>query len=319
MGTWTREFSVGNHVVSRTTNLAAVQVPPSHVGRHRASHLLIRSLLRARLPVVGLVILLAIVLAAVCAPLIAPHDPEFGNLKQAKLPPAWQVNGDPAYPLGTDELGRDIASRVIFGARVSLLVGVTAVLIGGLLGVSLGLISGYYRGWVDDVIMRIGDIQLAFPFILFAIAVLAVLGPGLVNLIVVLGISSWVTYGRVVRSLVLTLRTTEFVDAARAIGVQDGRILLRHVLPNVLAPVIVIATFTAASTILTEAALSFLGLGVPPRVPTWGGMVASGRDTIQTGQWWMTIFPGLAIVLTVFGINVVGDWLRDYLDPRLRV
>jgi peptide/nickel transport system permease protein len=260
-----------------------------------------------------------VTLAAALAPAIAPHDPEQGDLRFAKLPPAWNSGGDPSYLLGTDQLGRDIVSRMLFGARISLLVGITVVAIAGTLGVIIGLVAGYYGGRIDDGLMRIADIQLAVPFILFAISVMAVLGPGLLNLIVVLGLSSWVSYGRVVRGTVLALRAREFVEAAQASGAGTGRILFRHILPNVVAPVLVVASFAVASAILSEAALSFLGLGVPPATPSWGGMVASGRDGIQTGQWWMATFPGLAIMLTVLGINVVGDWLRDYFDPRLRV
>ncbi|MGH2586497.1 MAG: ABC transporter permease, partial [Dehalococcoidia bacterium] len=250
---------------------------------------------------------------------IAPHDPRRGELIDSKLPPMWSSGGMRSYPLGTDMLGRDVLSRVIYGARISLAVGFTAVAIAGALGVSIGLVSGYYRGLADDVIMRLSEIQLAVPFILFAIAILAVLGPGLKNLILVLGITGWVTYARVVRGQVLSYREKEFVEAARALGAGDLRIMFRHILPNMVASLIVIASFAVAATILAEAALSFLGLGVPPATPTWGGMVADGREQILTNRWWMYLFPGLAIMLTVLAINSVGDWLRDYLDPRMRV
>ena len=279
----------------------------------------LRSLLRARLAAAGIVILGLVVAAALAAPLLAPHDPRRGELMDSKLPPMWSEGGMRSYPLGTDTLGRDILSRVIYGARISLAVGFTAVAIAGVLGVTVGLVSGYYRGRVDDVIMRLAEIQLAVPFILFAIAVLAVLGPGLKNLILVLGVTGWVTYARVVRGQVLSFREKEFVEAARALGAGDLRIMVRHILPNTFASLIVIASFAVAATILTEAALSFLGLGVPPSVPTWGGMVADGREQILTNRWWMYIFPGAAIMLIVLAINCVGDWLRDYLDPRLRV
>lgn len=287
--------------------------------RAQPMHPLLRSLRHARLALLGIAILATVMVAAATAPWITPHDPQQGDLRFAQLPPAWERGGNAAFPLGTDELGRDIASRVIYGARVSLFVGITVVLLAGVIGVTVGLVSGYYGGRIDDILMRLADIQLAVPFILFAIAVMAVLGPGLRNLIVVLGISSWVSYGRVVRGVVLSVREREFVEAARASGARTERILLRHIFPNVVAPVIVVASFAVASAILAEAALSFLGLGIPPAVPTWGGMVATGRDYIQTGQWWMTTFPGIAIMLTVLGVNVVGDWLRDYLDPRLRL
>ena len=279
----------------------------------------LRSLLRARLAAAGALILTLVVIGALAAPLLAPHDPRRGELIDSKLPPMWSPGGTSTYPLGTDTLGRDILSRVIYGARISLAVGFTAVAIAGVLGVAVGVISGYYRGLLDDVIMRLAEIQLAVPFILFAIAVLAVLGPGLKNLILVLGVTGWVTYARVVRAQVLSFREKEFVEAARALGAGDFRIMFRHILPNTFASLIVIASFAIAATILTEAALSFLGLGVPPSTPTWGGMVADGREQILTNRWWMYIFPGAAIMLTVLSINSLGDWLRDYLDPRLRV
>lgn len=279
----------------------------------------LRGLLQNRLAVVSVIILTMIVFAAVAAPLLSDQDPRKGVILASKKPPAWAADGSSANLLGTDALGRDIYTRVLHGARISLIVGITAVLIAGAIGITLGLISGYYGGRIDDVIMRVAEIQLAVPFILFAIAILAVLGQGLDKIIITLGITGWVTYGRVVRGEVLSWKETEFVEAARAIGARDLSIMVRHILPNIFASVIVIASFAVASTILAEASLSFLGLGVPPDVPTWGGMVAAGRDYILTGQWWMYTFPGVAIMLTVLGINVIGDWLRDYLDPRLNM
>ena len=280
---------------------------------------LVRSLLRARVAAGGLIVLALVVAMALAAPLLAPHNPEAGNIVDSKLPPFWVAGGVQAHPLGTDELGRDILSRVIYGSRISLLVGFTAVALAGTIGVTIGLIAGFYRGRVDDVLMRIAEIQLAVPFIVFAIAMLAVLGPGLRNIIITLGITGWVTYARVVRGQVLSIREREFVAAARVLGANDLRMMVRHILPNTVASIIIIASFAVANTILAEAALSFLGLGVPPTVPTWGGMVAAGRDQIITGNWWIYVFPGLAIMLTVLAINAVGDWLRDYLDPRLRL
>jgi peptide/nickel transport system permease protein len=279
----------------------------------------LRSLLRARLAAIGIVILAVAGASALAAPALVPHDPSRGELADSKLPPAWLEGGSATYLFGTDTLGRDILSRVIYGARISLLVGFTAVAIAGAAGVLAGLLAGYYRGWLDHVVMRFVDIQLAVPFILFALAVLAVLGPGLKNLILVLGVTGWVTYARVVRAQVLAFREREFVEAARALGAGDLRIMFRHILPNTFAALIVIASFAVAATILAEAALSFLGLGVPPATPTWGGMVADGREQILTNRWWMYVFPGAAIMLTVLSINAVGDWLRDFLDPRLRV
>jgi peptide/nickel transport system permease protein len=286
--------------------------------RRRSSRLL-RSIRARRLVIFGLVVLFLVIGGAVLAPLISPHPPRTGNVIDSKIPPVWQTQGDKRFLLGTDELGRDILTRVIYGAQISLMVGVCAVALAGAIGVSLGLISGYYPGRVDDVIMRVADIQLAMPQILLAIAILAVLGPGIQNVILTLAITNWVQYARVVRGQVLSFREREFVQAARCIGVRDVPIMFKHILPNTLASIIVIASFAVANTMLAEAALSFLGLSVGPDVPTWGGMVASGRDQIITGQWWIYTFPGLAIMLTVLGINTIGDWLRDYLDPRLRV
>jgi|TARA_B100000929_G_scaffold243331_1_gene201019 peptide/nickel transport system permease protein len=220
--------------------------------------------------------------------------------------------------LGSDVLGRDVLTRLLYGARVSLLVGIAAIGIGGTIGIVAGLLSGYFGGWVDDLIMRLGDIQLAFPFILLAIMFLVVLGSGIWNLILVLGVGQWVTYARIVRADTLSLREKEFVEAARALGDSNASIIFRTILPNILAPLTVIASFNVASVILSEAALSFLGLGVPPSVPTWGSMLAESRDTLVANKWWLAVFPGVAIVLTVLSFNILGDWLRDFLDPRLR-
>lgn len=280
---------------------------------------IVRSLLQNKLALFGVVMLFLIVVAAVGAPVLAPYNPRAGVLIDSKKPPVWAEGGSSKYILGTDALGRDILSRVLYGARISLIVGVVAVLIAGAIGIVLGLISGFYGGRIDDIIMRFADIQLAVPFILLAIAILAVLGQGLDKIILTLGVSGWVTYGRVVRGQVMSWREKDFVEAARAIGARNGAIMFKHILPNTFASIIVIASFAVASTILAEASLSFLGLGVPPDVPTWGGMVAAGRDYIITGQWWIYTFPGVAIMLTVLSINVVGDWLRDFLDPRLRL
>lgn len=280
---------------------------------------MLASLFRNKLATIGVIILILVTFAAVFAGVLTDHNPEAGLIIDSKKPPFWMEGGSTKYPLGTDPLGRDILTRILYGARISLVVGVTAVLIAGVIGIALGLVSGFYGGKIDDLIMRIADIQLAVPFILLAIAILAVLGQGLDKIIITLGISGWVTYGRVVRGQVFSWKEKEFVEAARSIGVGNTSIMFKHILPNVYASIIVIASFAVAATILAEASLSFLGLGVPPTTPTWGGMVAAGRDYIITGDWWIYTFPGVAIMLTVLGINVVGDWLRDYLDPRLRV
>jgi peptide/nickel transport system permease protein len=272
---------------------------------------------RARLAIVAGTILALVGLTALAAPWIAPYDPRDQVLERRLLPPAWQARGTWAFPLGCDHLGRDILSRLVYGSRISLLVGLTAVAISGILGVSLGLLAGYYGGRLDTVVMRLVDVQLAFPFILLAITVVAVLGAGLRNVVVVLGVAGWMVYARLVRGEVLALREREFVVAARALGVPNRTIIPRHLLPNVLTPVIVVGTFSVATNIITEASLSFLGLGVEPSIPTWGAMLADGRAYIGRA-WWLTTLPGLAILVTVLAINLLGDWLRDRFDPRLR-
>lgn len=278
----------------------------------------LRQLVRSRSAMLSLIVLALVALVALFAPLLAPHDPARVNVLITLKPPMWLPEGDPKYILGTDGLGRDVLSQLIFGARVSLLVGFTVVAFGGTLGTMLGLVAGYYGGLLDDVIMRVADIQLAFPFILLAITFLAALGPGLENLILVLAIGSWMNYARVMRSQVLSLREKEFIEASHALGISDARILFRHLLPNAITPIIVIASFSVASTIIAEASLSFLGLGVRPSTPTWGAMLANGREYI-TDAWWLVVTPGIAIMLTVLSINILGDWLRDRLDPRLRI
>lgn len=275
------------------------------------------SLLRRRGAVAGLVILVCVIGLAVSANWVSPYDPNEQMLEQRLLPPAWAEGGSARHLLGTDHLGRDILTRMVYGSRVSLTVGILAVVISGVLGIAAGLFAGYYGGRVDVAIMRCVDIQLAFPFILLALAVIGVLGPSLRNVIIVLGVGGWMVYARVVRGQVLSVREREFVDAARALGASDWRIIWLHVLPNTLAPVIVVATFAVATCIITEASLTFFGLGVEATIPTWGSMLSDGRVYMGTA-WWLTTFPGLAMMLTVLSINVVGDWLRDFIDPRLR-
>jgi peptide/nickel transport system permease protein len=267
---------------------------------------------RPRLAGVGAAILGLVVLAGLLAPFLAPFDPAAVNVVDRLKPPLAD-----GHLLGTDALGQDVLSRVIYGARVSLVVGFAAVAISGILGVTLGLVAGYYGKLVDDVIMRLADIQLAFPTIILYVAVMAVLGPGLLKLVAVIGVVGWVQYARIERSMVLATKGLDYVDAARALGVPDHRILLRHILPNTLGPITVVASFGLATTIVTEASLSFLGLGVPPSVPSWGSMLSDGRDYLRNG-WWVATFPGIAITVTVLAINLLGDWLRDELDPLLR-
>jgi peptide/nickel transport system permease protein len=285
-------------------------------GWHRA----LRTLVRAKWPILAIVILLAVSGAAALAPELAPRDPNRQNII-ARLQPPMTANrqGRIDFPLGSDALGRDVLSRLLYGARVSIVVGLAAVLIGGVLGTALGVFAGYAGGAADVVIMRAGDIQLAFPFILLAIMFLVVLGPGLANLIVVLGIGQWVTYARIARGQTLAVRQLDYVEAARAMGAGTVAIMRRTILPNITAPLIVVASFNLAGVILSEAALSFLGLGVPPTTPTWGGMLAESRDQLLAGHWWLSVLPGAAIMLTVLSCNVLGDWLRDVLDPRLQV
>jgi peptide/nickel transport system permease protein len=273
---------------------------------------------RAKWPVLALVLLLAITFAAIFGPSVAPRDPNRQNIiMRLKHPMQTDRRGQNTFLMGTDGLGRDVFSRLLYGARVSLTVGFVAVLVGGSIGTFLGLIAGYFGGWLDALIMSLADIQLAFPFILLAIMFLLVLGPGVVNLILALGLGQWVTYARIARGQTISQREKEYVEAAQALGQGHAGILVTGILPNILAPLIIIASFNVASVILAEAALSFLGLGVPPTVPSWGGMLAESRDQLLAGRWWLAVFPGAAIMLTVLSFNILGDWLRDFLDPRL--
>jgi peptide/nickel transport system permease protein len=279
------------------------------------------SLARAKWPLFAIGFLVLLSLCALLANVIAPADPNRQNLILRLQPPMTeaQVAGHSfRFILGSDGLGRDVLSRLIYGSRVSLAVGLAAVMLGGFLGIFFGVLGGYFGGFPDDVIMRLADIQLAFPFILLAIMVLVILGPGLVNLVIVLAIGQWVVYARIARGETISQKRRDYVESARAIGVQNGRILSHAILPNILAPLVVIASFNVAAVILSEAALSFLGLGVPPEMPTWGGMLAESRDQLLGGYWWLAVFPGVAIMLTVLSLNILGDWLRDFLDPRLR-
>jgi peptide/nickel transport system permease protein len=274
-------------------------------------------LLRSPQALIALLILGGVTLSGVLAPWIAPADPLAQDITQRFRPPIWEEGGNSEHILGTDSLGRNLLARLMHGGRVSLLVGLLAVLVQGGIGVLLGLLAGFFGGRWDSIIMRIADVQLAVPTLILAIAVIAVLGPSLQNVIIVLGITNWVIYGRVVRSEVLSIRRREFVEAARVVGNTDLRLMFRHVLPNVAASVIVISTLEVAQMIIAEASLSFLGLGVQPPTPTWGGMIAEGRTYIGT-RWWLSTIPGLMILLTVLALNLFGDWLRDVLDPTLR-
>ena len=277
------------------------------------------ALIKNKWALTSIIWLFIIIAIAIFASQLAPFDPNKNNIMERVAPPlTLDKQGNMKYLIGSDALGRDSLSRLIFGAQVSLIVGFSAVLVGGILGTALGVYAGYYGKWIDDIIMRLADIQLAFPFILLAILFLVVLGEGLINLIIVLGIGQWVTYARIARAQTISQKEKEYVEAAKALGVNNFSIMFGSILPNIFAPLIVIASFNVASVILAEAALSFLGLGVPPQIPTWGAMLAESRDHIFAKRWWMPFFPGMAILLTVLAFNIVGDWLRDYLDPRLK-
>jgi peptide/nickel transport system permease protein len=262
-------------------------------------------------------ILLGLVVTALLSPYVAPHNPIRERLIDRLLPPAWVEDGEWRYLLGTDHLGRDLVSRIIYGSRVSLVVGFAAVAIGGALGIALGMAAGFLGGQTDEVIMAVADMQLAFPTILFAIAIIAVLGPSFINLVIVIGLSGWVTYARIARGQVLSVREKEFVEAIRAQGGSQWRIVWRHILPNILSPLIVVATLDLARTIILESTLSFLGLGIQPPTPSWGGMLSDGREYLLSA-WWIATFPGVALMLTALSFNRLGDWVRDLTDPRLR-
>jgi peptide/nickel transport system permease protein len=296
----------------------AVALADSERPAAREWQLVLRRLARRRTALFGLCVVALVLVTAVAAPLVSPFDPVEQNIGERLQAPGTRDAAGRLHVLGTDHLGRDLLARILHGARPALMVGFAAVLISGVLGMAAGLVAGYFGGRVDDVLMRLADVQLAFPFILLAIAVIGVLGPSLPTIIAVIGVSSWVVYARVVRGTVLSLTEREFVQAALALGSGDRRVVLRHILPNAFTPWLVVATLDMARVIVTESALSFLGLGVQPPTPTWGGMLADGRVYISTA-WWLATFPGLAILVTVLGINLFGDGLRDTLDPRLKV
>lgn len=270
-------------------------------------------LLRNRVGVLGLGIVALLILLSFFAPWLAPQDPNQTELAAKLIPPLTK-----GHILGTDQLGRDILSRIIYGSRISLSVGLYAVVISGALGVVAGLVAGFYGGWIDTVLMRLVDVQLSFPFILLALFLSGVLGAGFSNLVITLVISSWVQYARLARGEVLVVREKEFVTAARALGMHPWRIMLRHILPNIMTPVIVVSSLNLAQLIVAEAAISFLGFGVQPPQISWGNMLSEGRDYLLNA-WWLATFPGVALAIAALGVNLTGDWLRDVLDPRLKV
>lgn len=295
----------------------SVQAPPSskRAGWLMASPL--RGIIGRSSGAIGVAILLLMILMAALAPWLAPHDPNAQSLLSRLKPPIF-VGGTWKYVLGTDHLGRDLLSRLMYGARISLFIGFTTALIAGLIGTVVGIVAGFYDGWIRSVLMRIVDVFLAIPYILFAVAVVGALGAGITNLILVLACTRWVQFARIVYGQTLSVREKEYVEAARVRGNSQWRILVAHVLPNVSTPIIVVMTLEVAFMIIMESALTFLGLGVSPSTPTWGWMLAEGKDYMSIA-WWLSVVPGIAIVATVLGINLFGDALRDTLDPRLKL
>jgi peptide/nickel transport system permease protein len=269
-------------------------------------------------PLIPSLILLTIMVVAIFAPVLAPHNPEVGVLGDRFRPPAWQTNGTMDHLLGTDHLGRDVLSRLIFGARISVIVGLMVIIVAGAIGTALGIISGYLGRWVDQTIMRITDAWLALPALMLAIFLAAIVGPGVSNIIIILAAVWWTRYARVVRGEVLSVRERDFVRLAVVAGCSKWTIMRKHILPNVINSAIVLATLQLGQVIIAEAALSFLGVGVPPPQPAWGLMLADGKKGLMAGYWWLTVLPGSCIMLMVLSANLLGDWLRVKFDPQLR-
>ncbi len=276
-----------------------------------------RKLMQDKVALVAATYLVILVLSAIFAPYIAPHDPTEQDLSHRLWPPAWTEKGTSAHLLGTDQLGRDILSRMIYGSRISLVVGICVVMVAGGVGTVVGLIAGYYGGRVDNVLMRLVDLQTAFPGLLVALAIITMIGPSVRNIIIVLSINGWMVYARMIRGTALGLRNSLFVDAARCIGAGDRRIIFLHMLPNLASPLITLATLELARIILAEAVLSFLGMGIQPPASSWGLMINEGHAYI-TMAWWLVTFPGIAIALTVLSVNLVATWLRAISDPMQR-
>jgi peptide/nickel transport system permease protein len=269
-------------------------------------------------PLIPISILLGVLLVAIFANVIAPHNPEVGVLGDRFRPPAWQTNGTIDHLLGTDHLGRDVLSRLIFGARISVIVGLMVIIVAGVVGTGLGIISGYMGRWVDQVIMRLTDAWLALPALTFAIFLAAIIGPSATNIIIILALVYWTRYARVIRGEVLSVRERDFVRLAVVAGCSKWKIMRKHILPNVINSAIVLATLQLGQVIIAEAALSFLGVGVPPPQPAWGLMLADGKKGLMAGYWWLTVLPGSCIMLMVLSANLLGDWLRVKFDPQLR-
>lgn len=270
-----------------------------------------------RIPIIPLAIITIVVLTALLANVITPYSPTDISLSQRLKPPFWEQGGSLAHPLGTDPMGRDLLTRMIYGARISLVVGCLGLLVGGGVGAALGLIAGYAGGRVDAFLMRVADTTLAFPIILLAILLVVILGGSLITVVLAVGLVLWARYARVIRGEVLSVRERDFVAQARIAGCSPGRIIMIHIFPNILNTLVVLLSLQVGWVIIVEASLSFLGAGVPPPTPTWGSMIAEGRDYIASA-WWLSFFPGLAILVTVLAFNLFGDWLRDALDPTMR-
>ena len=300
-------------VAEPTSAVVAGAQPPRALGARRW-------LRRAReLPLLPLAILVPFLLIALFANFITPYDPT-EPIPGAKIfePPYWMAGGDPRWLLGTDFQARDVLSRLIFGARVSLIVGVMGTIVAGSIGTTLGIVSGYLGGWADQAIMRLTDAWLALPALVFAIFLATMVGPSMWNIVIILGSVYWTRYARVIRGEVLSLREREFVKLAEIAGASSRRVILRHILPNVLNSAMVLASLTIGVVIIAEASLSFLGVGVPPPQPAWGSMLADGRSMLMVGDWWLTVLPGVCIMLVVLATQLLGDWLRVRLDPQLR-
>jgi peptide/nickel transport system permease protein len=303
--------------MSAPTRIEVAEVVAARPGPDAARQATWRRLLRLRWGVGAAGVLLLIVATAVFAPLIAPYDPLAVDIRHRLSPPAWMEHGAAEHLLGTDQVGRDLLARMIYGGRVSLVVSVAAVVISATIGVLLGLGAGYFGGNTDWTIMTVINVMLTFPFVLLALAVIAVLGPSLLNMIIVLGVAGWPIYARVVRAETLAIREREFVVAGRALGMSHLRLMFRQILPNLVSTIVVIATLQVAQVIILESFLSFLGLGVQPPTPAWGNMLGEGR-LYMLNSWWIATFPGLAIFLTTLVINLMGNALRDWLDPHLK-
>lgn len=275
----------------------------------------LKQLSKRKTALIGLVFLAVIVLIAILTPFIAPMDPLVQNIERRLMPPMTVNEEGLTHWLGTDQLGRDVLSRLIYGSRVSIMIAAGAVFIGGAIGLIVGLVSGYSGGWIDSVLMRFIDMQLAFPFLLLALTMVSILGSSIMNVVLVLSVTSWISYAKVVRSSVLSVKYLEFIEATRATGTSKLTILFRHILPHVLSPFIVVASFQVATLIIAESSLSFLGLGVPASEPTWGAMLADGRE-YMTDAWWIAIYPGIMLMLVAMSANLFGDGLRDAFDPK---